>query len=538
MRLVSLTASLGLCLALLVTPTAYAVTEADCTITGTAAGDVLVGTDGDDIICGLGGNDVVEAGDGNDIILGGDGKDSIDGGLGDDKIFGGPGADLLWGGDGEDALAGADGNDGLTGGDGADRLAGGDGVDYCAADSADPVQSSCFRDGSKPRVIALAYQKSKYSSDTDTIVRLRATITDAGTGVMSVGADVWAMLTPYTLSASGSALCLDHAAAVGEACLLSGNRNRGVWELAFPLPAHTPARRFNQLALFVSDSASNQSYIEAVGNLAVSFSTLSNSPDTKAPIIKKVRADIPKTVDAEIAPTFEVTIQATDNLSGIKSLSATFRSGLCLSAKQMQSKLCQNAPSDRDSNRVAFAQTESGSWVGTLQIQPGMFNARWRLFNLSVRDAVGNSREIYGNAVTAFGVPHFTVVNGTTATIGDVVAPIINAVSIAPAIVNASNAPAVSYVTIKASDNVGIAMVWASVVGPNSYVSEPELSCTLVAGSKKAGSWKCGVRIPAHGARGKWRVLFLARDSAGNDAELAPAVEALSNNDGYFVTNN
>jgi len=375
------------------------------------------------------------------------------------------------------------------------------------------------------------------NSDTETVSRLRATIVDAGTGVFYVGADVWPLQSPYTLSASGSGLCADKAAQPGQACLLSGTRNRGVWEFAFPVPAHLPARKFNQLAFNLSDSASNQNYVEAVGPLKVSFSTVSTQPDSKAPTVRSVTASIPATVDARDFSEYQIHLDVSDNLSGVRAVSASFRSSTCLTPTQMQTKLCQNASSDSDWRRVSFTPTDLGDFVGYLQISESMFNGRWRLFSINVQDQVGNTREMWGNALTSFNPPSFVLRNGLATKISDATAPTITAVSIAPKTVNSANAAAIATVTIKATDNVGVAMVWASVVGPNSYVSEPEMSCVLSSGTTKNGVWKCGVRIPIHGSSGKWRVVFLARDAANNDANLVPAVEQLVNNDGYFITN-
>lgn len=522
---------------LLVAAPAHAVTEADCTIVGTPSPEVLEGTEGIDVICGLGGNDIIEGNDGDDIIFGGPGADSIEGGDGDDRIFGGPGADLLWGGDGEDSLAGADGNDGLTGGEGSDKLAGGADVDYCATDPSDISASSCFRDNAKPKVIALAYRKAKVSTDSDTVVRLRATIADPGTGVLSVGADVSPIQSPYTLSARGQKNCVDHAASAGEACLLSGTRNKGVWEFAFPIPAHTPARKFNQLSFFILDSASNQSYIEATGALAVSFSTTSTSPDAQAPLIESITSSVPTEVNAQNLESYEMRIAASDNLSGIRSLSVMFRSPACITAKQMQTKLCQNASTENDSKRVTFSLTEDGDYIGYLQISPLMFNGQWRLFSIILRDTVGNSREIWGSKVAVFNPPTFKITQGTATKISDVVSPLIKTVSISPKKVNTAAAAAIATVTLTISDNVGVDYVWASVIGPNSYSSEPEMSCNLSDGTRKNGTWTCNVKIPVHGATGNWRVVFLARDIANNTADLSPAVSALADNDGYVIKN-
>jgi PKD domain/RTX calcium-binding nonapeptide repeat (4 copies)/NHL repeat len=82
-----------------------------CTITGTAARNVLNGTPGRDVICGLGGADVINGRGGADVIRGGRGADVIRGGRGPDRLFGGMGADDLAGGRGLDVANGGPGPD-------------------------------------------------------------------------------------------------------------------------------------------------------------------------------------------------------------------------------------------------------------------------------------------------------------------------------------------------------------------------------------------------------------------------------------------
>jgi Ca2+-binding RTX toxin-like protein len=88
-------------------------TYGDCTIVGTAAGEVLRGTSHRDVICGLGGNDTLIGGRGNDILVGG---------TGNDRLLGGPGADEMDGGSGNDVILARDKRRDLVFGDkGRDR---------------------------------------------------------------------------------------------------------------------------------------------------------------------------------------------------------------------------------------------------------------------------------------------------------------------------------------------------------------------------------------------------------------------------------
>ena len=97
-----------------------------CTLIGSAGPDALVGTAGRDVICGRGGDDVVRGMGGDDLVDASTGADRVYGGPGNDRLIGATGADRLDGGDGSDRIFGAEGADVLVGGGGADTITGGD----------------------------------------------------------------------------------------------------------------------------------------------------------------------------------------------------------------------------------------------------------------------------------------------------------------------------------------------------------------------------------------------------------------------------
>ena len=71
----------------------YNVVATACTVTGTAAGEILVGKPGPDVICGAGGNDRLLGKGGADVLRGEDGSDTLIGGAGPDVFEGGAGQD-------------------------------------------------------------------------------------------------------------------------------------------------------------------------------------------------------------------------------------------------------------------------------------------------------------------------------------------------------------------------------------------------------------------------------------------------------------
>jgi Ca2+-binding RTX toxin-like protein len=105
-------------------------------LVGTSWGDTLIGynstlsgAQNDDEIYGGGGDDSLVGGLGNDYLNGGSHKDSLAGGDGGDNLHGWLGNDLLKGEAGNDRLFGEDHNDTFIGGAGNDTLEGGAGID-------------------------------------------------------------------------------------------------------------------------------------------------------------------------------------------------------------------------------------------------------------------------------------------------------------------------------------------------------------------------------------------------------------------------
>ena len=132
----------------------------ECTITGTAADDVLNGTTRDDVICGRAGRDTLDGEEGNDILRlgqgddqgeGDDGSDVVRGQADDDWVQGDDQNDRVYGGQGDDCLGvncahsgGEAGNDFLKSRDnvsGNDTVDGGANTDTCVIDAGDSVTS-------------------------------------------------------------------------------------------------------------------------------------------------------------------------------------------------------------------------------------------------------------------------------------------------------------------------------------------------------------------------------------------------------------
>jgi len=157
MRRVSFLAATILFISGLVSQPALADGYPPCTISGTAANEIITGTEGNDVICTGGGNDTVNALGGNDIIIvsgpgvdainAGAGNDivdatqatdsTIDAGTGDDTVYGTPGDDEITAGDGSDTVDGNAGDDAITGGDGNDTIDGDTGNDTITGDTGD-----------------------------------------------------------------------------------------------------------------------------------------------------------------------------------------------------------------------------------------------------------------------------------------------------------------------------------------------------------------------------------------------------------------
>ncbi len=519
--------------------TAHAATP-QCTITGTAASETIQGTSGDDVICGLGGNDKIYAGEGDDEIISGPGTDTVFGEDGEDVIYGGPGGDLWWGGDGSDALIGEAGNDQLEGGAGPDRNNGGDGTDYCSPDPQDISRLSCFRDNSAPKFVAVAFQRAKVNSDQDAVALLRATVRDFGTGAKTLSATINSMSGTNQISASGSHECIkDQAPEPGLGCLRSGTRLKGIWEFAFPIAAHTPSSRYELAELSSVDYASNDDFVEALGAFNVKFRVETSTPDSLAPVLSDMEFSATgKNVDVSIGENPVVTAYVSDNLSGVQKFSINLTSSHCVTLKQRMSAMCQKALGPDYLNSISFIETSPGTFVGEIFLASSAFNGNWQISEIWMTDKIGNRRELRGKAVSKFAnILNFKVINGKAAVTPDAINPVIQTLTLSRSKVNTATAAQIVEVRMRITDNKKVNYVWASVTGPNSHISEPEIGCSMESGTAKNGVWRCLVRIPAHGATGEWLVEFFAWDESNNWADYSPAVQEIAYSTGYVIQN-
>lgn len=119
---------------------------ADDILTGHGGDDRITGGDGGDLLGGRDGDDALVGGAGEDYLHGGGGNDSLSGGLGDDVIHAEDGDDLAAGDAGADGLYGHGGDDTLSGDAGADTLIGGEGQDSLAGGAGDDAVSGGIGD--------------------------------------------------------------------------------------------------------------------------------------------------------------------------------------------------------------------------------------------------------------------------------------------------------------------------------------------------------------------------------------------------------
>jgi hypothetical protein len=243
-----------------------------CTITGTAADDVLTGTSANDVICGLGGNDVIQGGGGKDIIFGGSGKDMIFGGAGNDKIAGGPGNDMISGGRGKDSIA-------------TDQ-----GSDTCAFDRQDIMLDECKLDKAAPKITVAGAKIQRVEAGTTAYFRWNAT-------------DASGIEESWLSIGGASGWVTKWCGFIVTSTLVEGTAKDGVFEAKCDIPKTAPNLEYS---VFLS----SRDYLGNISNSdsAITFEVFGGSSDVEAPTFELIS----KPTQVAAGSTFQVTWRSVD----------------------------------------------------------------------------------------------------------------------------------------------------------------------------------------------------------------------------------
>ena len=211
----------------------------------------------------------------------------------------------------------------------------------------------------------------------------------------------------------------------------------------------------------------------------------------------------PDTIDITAGPAdVAVSLEATDNLSGIKGLEISFVSPSGISTRQAS---------------TIFARP-SASFTGTLPVNfPQSSEAgAWRVVAVTLADAAGNTSVLSTDDLTARGFPAALQVKKSAE---DTTAPTLTAFSVSPSSLRAGSGPVVVRVDFTAADDIsGVNAVQVSFVSPSGAVTR-SASADFRPATSFTGS--AAVQFPPFSEAGDWKIaIVLLADAVGNTRVL------------------
>jgi hypothetical protein len=235
--------------------------------------------------------------------------------------------------------------------------------------------------------------------------------------------------------------------------------------------------------------------------------------DTTPPAVTAL-AVVPASVDTSTTPVVvTVTATLTDDASGVP----TGRSLVSL-----------RSPSGKQTTAGTFMSLGGDQFAAQVKIAAHAETGIWKLNYLYLTDGVGNTRYLYPPDLASLGLDLAISVTG----IPDTTPPALAAISVAPALVDAGNAPAVATVTATITDDLA---------GVNDTTDPCSISCYAISQiafvspsrSQFAGGqftsiggdqYTEQVKFPAHSEPGIWTVNNVHLiDTAGNERFLSAA---------------
>ena len=278
----------------------------------------------------------------------------------------------------------------------------------------------------------------------------------------------------------------------------------GTWAAGITLPAYAQQGEW-KIAILSSDSAGNSAYTSAAQLAGAGYTSAvqqSCAGDTTPPAITSVALN-PESVDTSTGSReVTVTVQATDDLSGVAAIEATLGSG----GQSHSAAASLTSGSNRD-----------GTWTATIDLPRWSRQGTWAL-SLTAVDKVGNSVALSSTQLANDGQA------SSVAQIGeeDDTPPGVSGGSVTPNSINTSKHPVKVKIHVDAGDTQsGVGYVIARFTSPN---GEKTISGTgtLTSGSSQEGEWTIALEFPQYSEKGGWHLSLELWDAFGNHRAYSP----------------
>ena len=278
----------------------------------------------------------------------------------------------------------------------------------------------------------------------------------------------------------------------------------GTWAAGITLPAYAQQGEW-KIAILSSDSAGNSAYISAAQLAGAGYTSAvqqSCAGDTTPPAITSVALN-PESVDTSTGSReVAVTVQATDDLSGVAAIEATLGSG----------GRCHSAAAS-----LTSGSNRDGTWTATIDLPRWSRQGTWAL-SLTAVDKVGNSVALSSTQLANDGQA------SSVAQIGeeDDTPPGVSGGPVTPNSINTSKHPVKVKIHVDAGDTQsGVGYVIARFTSPN---GEKTISGTgtLTSGSSQEGEWTIALEFPQYSEKGGWHLSLELWDAFGNHRAYSP----------------
>ena len=259
-------------------------------------------------------------------------------------------------------------------------------------------------------------------------------------------------------------------------------------------------------SIFIHDNAGNMLYLSNNDSTLATFTVISSSPDTTAPVLNFVTIS-PNTVNN--GDTITVTVNIEDDVSGIDRVQVDIVNPV------------------GEQEHTAFAPIESWTSLGNnlysydVKITDWAISGEWYVPAIFIHDNAGNMLYLNDNDST---LASFTVISSTP----DTTAPVLNFITILPDTVN--NGDTIT-VTVNIEDDVsGIDRIQVDIVNPAGEQEHTAFAPIESWTSLGNNLYSYDVKINNWAISGEWYVpsIFI-HDNAGN-------MLYLSNNDSTLAT--
>jgi sugar lactone lactonase YvrE len=283
----------------------------------------------------------------------------------------------------------------------------------------------------------------------------------------------------------------------------SGSAQKGQWSANLSLPAYAQEGEW-KLSVQVSDSAGDLLYLSSAQLKSRDSSHFASSiqqtciGDVTPPEVKGVEISPPTVDTSGKAREVTVKVHASDNLSGVASVTATLTDG----SQQV------SAPATLESTGTRL----DGTWVATLVLPQWSKHGVWQL-SLSAADEVGNPMSLSFSQLAEKELPDSIEQTGP----GDETPPEINSGSVEPNVIDTASHAVQVHVHLHASDEQsGTARVFVAFT--SAHGQRVSGWATLSSGTPPAhvGDWTATLTFPQYSEQGGWELQVELWDAFGN----------------------